>query len=309
MQQTVSRAFSGEFKKWRSVIAQIATILILGLMLFWAWQYRFLIVNLFVEMGVFRIIIMCVLMTLDYLLSALVFTLLVREMGYSFGFLNGYNDLNLAQIAAMLPGKIWGYLGLAGLLWSAGISKQDSVLIVILNLALMLSGCLLVGAIGLIPFIGWLVAAVLVTAILILIFGRGVLESFRARFFPGTSKLPSTRALVGLLGLAIITWLILAGCFAWLVSINSDAWTVSPLTVAVAYPAGYLAGFVSLIAPSGLGVSEGISALVLGPVVGLEKAFALAVAFRAIYTLVQWLNIAFTLIFLSLARRKKAFSP
>jgi hypothetical protein len=76
-------------------------------------------------------------------------------MGYSFTWQDGYHSLNLSQIAAMVPGKIWGFAGLAALLINRGISKQDSVLIITLNTIIMIYACVLIGAGALTVVIGW----------------------------------------------------------------------------------------------------------------------------------------------------------
>jgi hypothetical protein len=70
-----------------------------------------------------------------------------------------------------------------------------------------------------------------------------------------------------------------------------------------AYAAGYLGGFISLIAPSGIGISEGLVALILGPYIGTERIIAVAISFRIIHTFVLWCNILVTIV---LTRRAKA---
>jgi hypothetical protein len=111
--------------------------------------------QVFAELGIIRLISFCLVLTLGVVLSALSFTILVRSMGYQFTYCDGYHSLNLSQIAAMVPGKIWGFAGLAGLLSARGIPKRDSVLVISLHTLLTLSGAVFVGICGLIPVIGW----------------------------------------------------------------------------------------------------------------------------------------------------------
>jgi uncharacterized membrane protein YbhN (UPF0104 family) len=76
------------------------------------------------------------------------------------------------------------------------------------------------------------------------------------------------------------------------------------LLVASAFAAGYLGGFVSFITPAGLGVREGIIAVILGPALGRDKTLALAVVFRIVHMAVLWLHIAITLFALSRSTEK-----
>lgn len=307
VRQTLATTFSAErLKRLRAVLAPIVTVLILGIMLVWAWLNRALVTQTFVDLGAVRLVGMAVLLTIVFILSGIVFTLLVKTMGYSFSFLNGYNYLNLSQIAAMLPGKVWGYAGLAGLLWTSGVSKRDSVLIITLNIMLMLSACAVVGLVGLAPVFGWVSIVIAIAPMLVLIVGRSWLDALRARFFPGTSPLPSGRALLGIFAIGILNWILLAVCFAWLAYSGAEIPDASPFLVAGSYPAGYIAGFVSLIAPSGLGVSEGVTALILEPSIGVERALAIGIAFRIILTTIQWLNIGISLLLANMPTRKMA---
>src|SRR5262249_10942221 len=95
------------------------------------------------------------------------------------------------------------------------------------------------------------------------------------------------------------SWIVVSTCFALLVYSAAGRWPASPVLVASAFAAGYVGGFVGFITPAGLGVGEGIIAVILGPALGGDKMLALAVVFRVVHMAVLWLHIAITLFALS----------
>ena len=127
---STSRVFKQRLRQWRPVLSQIVTVLILAAFAYWGWQNRLIMQQVFAELGTIKLMSFCLLLTLGVVLSALSFTILVRSIGYQFTYRDGYHSLNLSQIAAMVPGKIWGFAGLASLLSARGIPNRDSVLVI-----------------------------------------------------------------------------------------------------------------------------------------------------------------------------------
>src|SRR5690606_6838736 len=110
-------------------------------------------------------------------------------------------------------------------------------------------------------------------------------------YFPESSTLPSIKTLLQAAGLGILVWLITAFCFAWMLNsanLNSSV----PLQISIgAYAAGYLGGYLAIFVPSGLGVSEGLTTLILSSYMEAELVLAVAVSFRILHTVVIWGNI------------------
>ncbi len=293
-------------QKWRVILSPIVAVLILGIFIYWIWRYRDIIVGTFRTVGFVHLTFLIFLISVSLILSAFTFTILVRDKGYTFRFSDGYHSLNLSQLASMVPGKIWGFAGLASLLWSKGISKLDSLLIIFLNTLIMLSACAIVGFTGIVTAVGWEYAMACLLPFLFLVLGRDQLEQIRQKYFPDSSSLPSSRALIQVLFLGVIIWLIVSTSFTWFLYLSQGT-KVIPFWIATgAYAASYLGGFLSLLAPSGLGVSEGIVAIILGPYIGTDKVMAVAISFRIIHTTVIWFNILLTLILTSVESSRKA---
>jgi hypothetical protein len=275
------------------------TGLILAAFAYWGWQNRFLMQQVFAELGPVRLLSFGLLLTLGVVLSAWSFTILVRSMGYPFTYRDGYHSLNLSQIAAMVPGKIWGFAGLAGLLAARGIPHRDSVLVIALHTLLTLSAAVFVGTCGLIPVIGWAYTVLSLVPAMLLLAGRSWCETLRSHCFTDSSPLPSSLSVLYMLLVSVVSWAVVSACFALLVYSAAGRWPASPWLVASAFAAGYVGGFASFITPAGLGVREGIITVILGPALGSDKTLALAVVFRVVHMAVLWLHIAITLCALS----------
>lgn len=299
--------FFQTIQRWRAKLSPIAAIIIIGIFIYWVWKYREIIARTFETIGFINLTLLVLLIEVSLILSVFTFTVLVRDKGYSFRFSDGYHSLNLSQLASMVPGKIWGFAGLAGLLWSRGISKLDSVVIILLNTLIMLSACAIVGFTGIATIIGWEYSLLSLLPFMFLVFGRDQLEKIRRKYLPFSSPLPSTRALLEVLFLGVIVWLLVSTSFTWFLYLSQGGKVIPFWVVMGAYAAGYLGGFISLLAPSGLGVSEGLAALILGPYIGTEKIIAVAVSFRIVHTFVIWCNILLTLVLTSIeTKRTKA---
>ena len=92
--------------------------------------------------------------------------------------------------------------------------------------------------------------------------------------------------------------------FAEFILAGGGTQNISPWMVAGAYAAGYLVGYLAIFVPSGLGVSEGIVTLILGPYLGAEHVLAASVSFRILHTMLVWCNILISVLLTSRAREK-----
>jgi len=283
----------GKLRKWLTPIVGIAALTIF---IYWLWDYRQTIRAIFENLGAAQLIVIAALLAFSGVLTAATFALIVRSKGYRFGIADAYHSLNYSQLASMIPGGIWGFAGLAGALWSKGISKADSLLAIILHTIVMLTGCAIVGITGLASTFGWPLALISLLPFVILAVARGPLDGVRKKFLPESSNLPSAFVMVKALLLGIAVWAIASACFAWLLYSDTVPGAAAFWKSMGAYATGYLGGYIALFAPSGLGVSEGLVALLLAPEVGTEKALSAAIAFRIVNTFVIWCNILVTVI-------------
>jgi uncharacterized membrane protein YbhN (UPF0104 family) len=294
-----------KIKKWRKILSPIIGVGVLTLFGYWLWQYREIILNSLKQIGLFQLSVTILLIILAMILTVWVLVILVRDKGYNFTFADGYHALNLSQLASMIPGGVWGFAGFAGFLWSRSISKVDSAIIIFLNTLIMLSACAVVGLSGLISILGWQYAVLCFIPFVVLLLVRNRLEEFRKCYFPESSALPSIKTLLQAAGLGILVWLITSFCFAWMLysaNLNSPI----PIQVAVgAYATGYLGGYLAIFVPSGLGVSEGLTTLILSPYIETKLILAIAISFRIIHTIVIWGNILISFLLTSTHKHGK----
>ncbi len=289
-------AFLDTVRTWRNRLAPVLGAAILAVFVYWIWIYRQMIASTFEKVGWLQMILLLAMLCVGVFLSALAFAIPVRAMGYHFGIADGYHTLNLSQLASMIPGGIWGYAGLAAVLWSKRVSKPDSAIIIVFYTVIMLSACAVLGVTALASALGPAYAAICLLPFVFLVFGRRWLDRLRQRFFPQASPLPSTRTSMQVLLLGLIIWIISSIGFAWLVYASAGFGIVPFWKIAGAYSAAYLGGYVTLFAPSGLGVTEGLVSLLLGPYIGTDKVLSIAISFRIIQTLITWCNILITLV-------------
>lgn len=294
-----------KIKKWRNILSPIIGVGVLILFGYWLWQYRDIILNSLKQIGFTQLVITILLMILAMILTVWVLVILVRDKGYNFTFADGYHALNLSQLASMIPGGVWGFAGFAGFLWSRGISKIDSAIIIFLNTLIMLSTCAVVGVSGLATIFGWMYALACFIPLLIILFGRNYMDELRKKYFPKSSTLPSLKTLSQATVLGICVWLIISFCFAWMLSSSNRDANISYQVVMGAYATGYLGGYLAILVPSGLGVSEGLTTLLLSSYLESQKTLAVAVSFRIIHTLAIWGNIVLSVVLTSSARRKE----
>lgn len=284
-------ALWGQLKKWRQPIAQAVFALMLVLLVYWGWQNRALFIDVLAQLGALKFLVLVVWINLAYFFGLAAFAQLIRSLGYRFTLMEGFHALNISQAASLLPGGIWGIAGLVGWLWSRGLSKQDGALAVTLNMLFSLGACALFGWIALTATLGWQYAVLVLLPLAGWIVGRDALQKLVSTVLPNRPVLPSIRAGLQVIGLGLLAWVIEAACFTWLIFDQNAPLNVSPLYVASAYAAGYLVGYLVLIAPGGLGVREGVLIALLGNSIGADRVLALALTFRLAQTTAQWLNI------------------
>lgn len=215
-------------------------------------------------------------------------------------YMRGSVPLDLSQYKFNVPGRIKPLILHAPSVPEAkGVAKVDSIIIIFVYTLIMLSSCVIVGISGLITILGWGYAILFILPFLVLLLGRDWLDKLRQKYYPESSPLPSILASLKALLLGVLVWVITSSCFAWLLYASKGSAVIPFWTVVGAYATGYLGGYISIFVPSGLGVSEGLVALMLGPYIGTHRILAVAISFRIIHTFIVWCNILLSVILTS----------
>jgi uncharacterized membrane protein YbhN (UPF0104 family) len=198
---------------------------------------------------------------------AYLWKLVLERLGTPLSYRKSYRIFFLSQLGRYLPGKVWGILGLVYLSQKEGVSKVISGASVTLQLLLQVISGIVVFAVTL-PFWqhrdslpGLNLLLLLLPAGLILLHpalvNRGLNLALRA-----TGQAPIELSwgygyLLSQLGLWAVFWLVNGVAQYFLIrSIYSSPLPQVPVLAGV-FAIAWVAGFLSLVTPSGLGVMEG----------------------------------------------------
>nr|MBA3497985.1 hypothetical protein [Gemmatimonadales bacterium] len=204
----------------------------------------------------------------------------------------------VSSLGKYLPGKVWAVAGMALMAQRAGIAPWAATgSAIVLQVLAIGSGAAVAGLTGRGAIeaaypgaglsLGLLVAAAVVGALLLLWppFLRRLL-----RFASSDDASRGTPPAIGI-GLGIVANLVAwlgYGVALWMLArgLLPSAGLRPALAIAV-FTASYLAGFLALFAPGGLGVREGLFILMLQGPLGIGAATALALASRVLLTITE----------------------
>jgi glycosyltransferase 2 family protein len=219
----------------------------------------------------------------------------VLSMGEQLGFIPAARIWFVASLGKYIPGKVWAVAGTAVLARRAGVQPSAAVAAALVLQALALaSGAAVVGLTARSTFsdLSPEMAPVLGALLLACIGGAGALasQSFLDRvnrYLPrGIPPLRAIRpgTLMLSFGANLLAW-VAYGLALLLLSrgVLPDISLGLPQAIGV-FTCSYLAGFLALFAPGGLGPRESVFLLVLAGDIGLKPAAGLALASRILLT-------------------------
>jgi hypothetical protein len=197
----------------------------------------------------------------------------------------------LSSMGKYLPGKIWAIAGMAVLGKEAGVpswvATASAILLQVISIG---TGALVVAGTGTAALervspgaAAGLLALVAVTVLcMAAVLVRPVRNRVFRRFVGGGQPIPSPTVLSIGFGIVanIVAWISYGVGLYWLsAGVFGDA-GLGPLEAVAAFTASYLAGFLFLLAPGGLGVRESVLVLLTEPTLGPGRALALAAVSR-----------------------------
>ena len=205
----------------------------------------------------------------------------------------------VSSLGKYVPGKVWAIAGMALMAQQAGVAPWAATASAVVLQALAIgTGAAVVGLTGSVALETAHPGARAALLVLMLASAAGiglVLWPAAVRRLLRVARVPAESAgaprpegvvfgvaanLVAWVGYGTALWLLARGL---LPDVQLGIWTA----VAV-FTASYLAGFLALIAPGGLGVREGLFILMLQQPIGIGPATALAVASRLLLTLTEF---------------------
>lgn len=203
------------------------------------------------------------------------------------------------EIAKYVPGSVWAVIGRAELVRRRGISWRTAYASVTLSVVAMFSGAACAAALFAplsLHLNGWAWA---LWGVCVLLGGGGVvlagasIVARRGSTTPGSTPKVSLRRLAALVLAYLPAWLLIGGA-TWCVARSvSDAAQLGDVLFATAV--SWLAGFLALPAPGGIGVREAAFVAVLGPLPGAVTV-TIAVLARILFMVTDAAGAALALI-------------
>jgi len=233
---------------------------------------------------------------------AFLWKLILERLGTPLSYRKSYRIFFLSQLGRYIPGKIWSILGLVYLSEKEGVSKVMSSASVMLQLMLQVVSGVMVFAVTLpfwesmdaVPGLSILLLSLPAGLILMhpALVSRGVNLALRLTGQPETELTWSYGYLLRQLGFWAVFWLLNGVAYHFLIrSIDS-----SPLprffVLAGIFSIAWVAGFVSLVTPAGLGVMEGTLAFLLSFYFPIHVATVIALWTRVARTAVDLVSAA-----------------
>ena len=237
----------------------------------------------------------CALVLADYALLIQAWRVLLQGWGGSLGFWEGARVWTISNLGKYIPGKVWVIGSLTVMAQDRGISGTAAVGAALIGILInILAGFVVLAVTGAgvlkVPTIG-VVAIILVGAAVLLAppilpwFGRLVARITRRDIV--IPRMPH-RAIWIAASISVLSWVLYGLALRVLtVGVLSRAPGPPGLYIAI-YTSSYLAGFLALIAPGGVGVREVVMATALrGAGFGTGEAILLVVASRIWLTVLE----------------------
>ena len=202
----------------------------------------------------------------------------------------------LSSMGKYLPGKLWAIAGLAMMGQRAGVppgvSTASAVALQVLSIG---TGAAVIGLTGLARLEAFHPGSAVALAALVAVAGLAILALARPRLLnrilarvigPGRVELtapPASALAFGTLANAL-AWVLYGVALYWLAGGALADSRLDLETAIAAFTGSYLAGFLFLLAPGGLGVRESVFVLLTQSSIGPTQALALAALSRVAMT-------------------------
>jgi uncharacterized membrane protein YbhN (UPF0104 family) len=232
-----------------------------------------------------------------YSIFVLMWRRILRLLGGLLSIVDAHRIWYISDLARYIPGRVWQVAGSAYMARAKGVSPIFAVSASLAAQLFVLAGGLLVAALTLggvaeripsdIRLLGLLAALGLFAVLFTPLFGATYRAALRAVHRSDYySYIPWGERAV-LLGVYVLAWLGFGGGFYLFVSATAELPAGSFWPVVGVSAAGYVAGFVVLLVPGGIGVREGVYALLLSLYLPGSVAAAVAVLSRVWLTAVE----------------------
>ena len=279
-------------KKTLSILLVLFIFVILGRILYlnvetllryeWHFKYHFLFASV-------------LFLTLNYLIAAYVWTLILKMLGISLNFAQSFRITYLSAAGKYIPGKIWTYVSQIHLADKVGLPRRLTLISMVLMFVTYNGIALLffLSTLFLWENISTSLVLILIPlfSILLLFFLHPKVLSRTVNFFLWFFKKEksefkvSYKIILFLLGLLILDRIIFS-TFAYLF-INSFLTldSISVIKFSGIFSVAVFLGMITFIAPAGLGVREGVQSYLMSLFIPISPAILIPLVIRICMTL------------------------
>lgn len=183
----------------------------------------------------------------------------------------------MSQLAKYLPGGVWHFVGRAGYYHGAGMAlPQVTRALIVENLWLVTSACFTGG----IAFALYVADARSLLAVVLFVLWVVLLAVMTRWRVPDVSW----RAVVQALSLQALAWTLIGAALWVLIPVAAPGFALLAIG---AFGLSWAIGYITLFAPSGLGVREAVLAVLLGVVINPSTALVYAALNRVTWVFVE----------------------
>lgn len=203
----------------------------------------------------------------------------------------------VGQLGKYIPGSVWSVVAQAELGHDYRVPRPVSVTVSIVNVAQSVFAGVLIGVV-LLP-LGepslagdyWWVALVIPVYLVVLtppVVAAVTRRVFRIAHAHPPDRDPSLRGMTAALCWIVVAWLLL-GLHAWLLAsgLGTSPARLFPVSIG-AFALAYSVGLVSVPTPAGAGVREAVFTVLVGSVIGVGEAIAVALLSRVMLAVVDF---------------------
>lgn len=230
----------------------------------------------------------------------------LRSWQPRFGYLANAKPFFLSQLTKYLPGSIWVFPTRVYLVHAAGFSLGAASYALLFETGALVTTALAASLVGLAsfpsPFREWalpigIIAALGMAALALLLFAPGRLEAWvparwRARALAARPKKrdlsQNTAALAVTLGSLALAWLLSGASLFWLLRAVHAPFSAADFPVLIsAFSFAWVAGFVVILSPGGIGVREAVLIAVLTALLPAPYPALAALLSRIVWSLCE----------------------
>jgi hypothetical protein len=227
---------------------------------------------------------------LTWLLELDTWRLILASLGGRLSFRTAAPIWFLSNILRYIPGNVWQFLGMAELAHDAGVPRLVTLTSIVLHQAISTAVGIVIAAVyfavrGEGVWLSRLRPLLWLVPLGLLLLQPRILERLLNWIFRKLGR-PAIRVTLTwgqiwiLIARYFVVWMAMGLSFAMLVrALTPIAWRDAPYLVA-AWATAYVVGYLSLLTPAGLGVREGVMAVLLFPLMPLPVAAVIAIMAR-----------------------------